>query len=177
MIQQLELAELPLRLIGTGVRSMMVVFFLFAMITFLVNNTYWIAYDLMLPDVRMPFSADELGEAYYAIGTDFHKATVNLRKDDESRMTHTFYSYDPLAKAAKTAGLDVCWLDFSKVPADSELGKACSSYMYMGSLGEGYSPLMLVLPMTYRVYQCPSIWYDSLILVSEATPISPKPAW
>lgn len=94
-----------------------------------------------------------------------------------SRFDFGFYSHDPLAKAAKTAGLDVCWLDFSKVPADSELGKACSSYMYMGSLGEGYSPLMLVLPMSYRVYQCPSIWYDSLILVSEATPISPKPAW
>ena len=56
-----------LRLIGTGVRSMMVVFFLFAMITFLVNNTYWIAYDLMLPDVRMPFSADELGEAAFML--------------------------------------------------------------------------------------------------------------
>jgi erythromycin esterase len=92
------------------------------------------------------------------------------------RFDFGFYSYDPLAKAAKAAGLDVCWLDFSKVPADSELGKVCSSYMYMGSLGEGYSPLMLVLPMAYRVYQCPSIWYDSLILVPEATPISPKPA-
>ena len=46
-----------LRLIGTGVRSMMVVFFLFAMITFLVNNTYWIAYDL----------ADELGEAAFML--------------------------------------------------------------------------------------------------------------
>ena len=118
----------------------------------------------------------DFGEGYYVIGTDFYHTTCNMPFMG-NRFDFGFYSYDPLAKAAKTAGLDVCWLDFSKVPADSELGKACSSYMYMGSLGEGYSPLMLVLPMTYRVYQCPSIWYDSLILVSEATPISPKPAW
>lgn len=119
--------------------------------------------------------AHDLGEGYYVIGTDFHHTTCNMPFMN-GRFDFGFYSYDPLAKAAKTAGLDVCWLDFSKVPADSELGKVCSSYMYMGSLGEGYSPLMLVLPMAYRVYQCPSIWYDSLILVPEATPISPKPA-
>ena len=122
------------------------------------------------------FLAHDFGESYYVIGTDFYHTTCNMPFMN-SRFDFGFYSHDPLAKAAKTAGLDVCWLDFSKVPADSELGKACSSYMYMGSLGEGYSPLMLVLPMAYRVYQCPSIWYDSLILVSEATPISPKPAW
>ena len=65
-----------MRLIGTGVRSMMVVFFLFAMITFLVNNTYWIAYDLMLPDVRMPFSADELGEAAFMLLFEIGRAHV-----------------------------------------------------------------------------------------------------
>ena len=119
--------------------------------------------------------ARDFGESYYVIGTDFYHTTCNMPFMN-GRFNFGFYSYDPLAKAAKTAGLDVCWLDFSKVPADSELGKACSSYMYMGSLGEGYSPLMLVLPMAYRVYQCPSIWYDSLILVPEATPISPKPS-
>ena len=122
------------------------------------------------------FLAHDFGESYYVIGTDFYHTTCNMPFMN-SRFDFGFYSHDPLAKAAKTAGLDVCWLDFSKIPADSELGKTCSSYMYMGSLGEGYSPLMLVLPMAYRVYQCPSIWYDSLILVSEATPISPKPAW
>ena len=121
------------------------------------------------------FLAHDFGESYYVIGTDFYHTTCNMSFMN-SRFDFAFYSYDPLAKAAKTAGLDVCWLDFSKAPADSELGKTCSSYMYMGSLGEGYSPLMLVLPMAYRVYQCPSIWYDSLILVSEATPINPKPA-
>ena len=51
---------------------------------------------------------DELGGAYYAIGTDFFRAEVNLPKGD-GRMTHTFYSYDPLAHAATTCGYECCW--------------------------------------------------------------------
>ena len=42
--------------------------------------------------------ADAVGEdRYYAIGTDFYKAKVNLPRRDRSRMTHTFYSYDSMA--------------------------------------------------------------------------------
>ena len=50
-------------LIGRGYRSMMPVFFLFAVISLIVNNFYWITYDLMKPETRMPFAANEIGEA------------------------------------------------------------------------------------------------------------------
>lgn len=114
--------------------------------------------------------ADELGDAYYAMGTDFHKATVNLPKGDGKRMTHTFYSYDPLAKAAASGGFTTCWLDFSRVPKDSSLVEFIDGPIMMGSVGEGFSPLMYVLPQTYRVKREPSAPYDSLIFVSYATP-------
>ena len=117
----------------------------------------------------------DFGEGYYVIGTDFYHTTCNMPFMN-SRFDFGFYSHDPLAKAAKTAGLDVCWLDFSKIPADSELGKACSSYMYMGSLGEGYSPLMLVLPMMSCSARLPiyimitgaffAVRYQSLVMIS-----------
>lgn len=32
------------------------------------------------------------------------------------------FIHDPLAKAAKLAGFDICWLDFTKVPENSETG-------------------------------------------------------
>lgn len=114
--------------------------------------------------------ADELGDAYYAIGTDFFRATVNLPKGDGERMTHTFYSYDPLAKAAAGAGLATCWLDFSRVPQDSSLRACIDGPIMMGRVGEGFNALMYVLPQTYRVKREPISPYDSMILVPYATP-------
>lgn len=48
--------ELPLR------RSMAPVYFTFALISYLFSNLYWIAYDLLRPETRMPFAANEFGE-------------------------------------------------------------------------------------------------------------------
>ena len=114
--------------------------------------------------------ASSLGEdAYFAIGTDFFVAEVNLPKGD-GRMTHTFYSYDPLAKAAERCGYETCWLDFSLVPKDSELAAYIDSPIMMGSIGEGFNPLMLVLPQAYRVKREPARPYDGMIFVPHAHP-------
>ena len=121
--------------------------------------------------------ADELGDAYYAIGTDFFKAEVNLHKGDGKRMTHTFYSHDPLAHAAASCGYESCWLDFSRVPDDASLRAYIDGPIRMGRVGEGFSPLMYVLPQTYRIKREPSRPYDSMIFVPYAHPteILPRP--
>ena len=113
--------------------------------------------------------ADELGEAYYAIGTDFFRAEVNLPKGG-GRMTHTFYSHDPLAHAAATCGYERCWLDFTRVPDSSPLRVYVDGPIMMGSVGEGFNALMFVLPHAYRVKREPSSPYDSMIFVSYAHP-------
>lgn len=116
--------------------------------------------------------SDELGEGYFAIGTDFYKTNCNLPKSDGKRITHTFYSYDPLAKAAKKAGYDMCWLDFSKVPENSKLKEQITDHVSMGSLGEGYSAfLMSIFPQSYRISQSPEKLYDGMIFVTNAHPI------
>ena len=115
--------------------------------------------------------ADEIGgDAYFAIGTDFCQTRVNLPKKNGGRKVHTFYSHDPLANAAKDIGAERCWLDFSGIPADSPLKVQVSEYCWMGSLGESYSPLMSLLPMSYRVWRSPAELYDGMILVPRATP-------
>ena len=116
--------------------------------------------------------ADELGREYFVIGTDFYKSSCNLPKEnDGTRMKHTFYSYDPLAKAAKKIGVDMCWLDFSKIPEDSSLREQIAGTIYMGSLGEGYNAFyMNFFPVTYRIHRCPSELYDGMIVVPEAHP-------
>lgn len=116
--------------------------------------------------------SDELGEGYFAIGTDFYKTNCNLPKNNGNRITHTFYSYDPLAKAAKKAGYDMCWLDFSKVPENSKLKEQISDSIFMGSLGEGYSPFfMSLIPRSYRISKMPEALYDGMIFVTNAHPI------
>ena len=121
--------------------------------------------------------ADELGDGYFAIGTDFYKSCCNLPKGSGGKRTsHTFYSYDPLAKASKECGFDMSYLDFSIIPESSELKKQTTEYTWMGSVGEGYSFLYNLLPVTYRVWRSPAETFDSMIYVTEAHPTRIKEA-
>ena len=116
--------------------------------------------------------AENLGDGYFAIGTDFYKSVCNLPKPyTGKRITHTFYSYDPLAKASKKCGFDASFLDFSKVPEGSLLTKHLANSISMGSLGESYSVLMNFVPRSYRVQRIPQDAYDAMIFVANATPI------
>lgn len=118
---------------------------------------------------------EELESSYYVIGTDFYRTTCNLPLGKNgSRTIQTFYSYDPLAKAAKEAGFDICWLDFSKIPEDSSLKHFTADYIYNGSLGEGYNIIIRMIPRAYRVSDNPEMAYDSMIYVSEGTPTKIK---
>lgn len=113
----------------------------------------------------------EAENGYYVIGTDFYRTRCNMpTRSSAKRTNQVFYSHDPLAKAAKLAGYDICLLDFSKVPENSELGRQIYEYTYMGTLGESYSMIMRLLPPSYRMFQQPAILYDSMIFVSDAVP-------
>lgn len=116
--------------------------------------------------------AENLGDGYYAIGTDFYKSVCNLPKPyTGKRIIHTFYSYDPLAKASKKCGFDVSFLDFCKVPEDSALTEYVANRIPMGSLGESYSVLMNFVPRSYRVQRIPQDAYNAMIFVANASPI------
>lgn len=43
-------------------RSMAPVFFTFAIVSLLMSSLYWLAYELLRPEIRMPFAANEFGE-------------------------------------------------------------------------------------------------------------------
>ena len=116
--------------------------------------------------------AENLGDGYFAIGTDFYKSVCNLPKPyTGKRITHTFYSYDPLAKASKKYGFDVSFLDFSKVSEDSALMEYLANNISMGSVGEYYSVLMNFVPRSYRVWRAPQDAYDAMIFVTDTAPI------
>ena len=120
--------------------------------------------------------ADKVGEeALFVIGTDFYRTTCNVPRSSGERTTRTFYSADPLAKAASRNRLDLCWLDFSGIPEDSVLRKETDGYIFMGSLGEqpvdGANGIVFsLIPQAYRIWQIPSELYDGMIFVREARP-------
>lgn len=121
--------------------------------------------------------SEKLSNGYFAVGTDFRRSVCNLPKPyTGKRITHTFYSRDPLANASKKCGFDVCFLDFSKVPSDSALTEYLENNISMGSLGEAYSVLMNFVSRSYRVSRAPRESFDALIFVSSATPIEIKTA-
>ncbi|MEX1308005.1 MAG: erythromycin esterase family protein [Eubacteriales bacterium] len=126
----------------------------------------WGSYDAM-----GKLLAKEMGEGYYVIGTDFYKTRCNMPNlSSGKRKNYVFYSHDPLAKAAKTAGFDICWVDFAKASESPELAEVISQYTYMGTLGEGYAWYMRLLPPSYRIFQPPAELYDGMIFVTRATP-------
>ena len=51
-----------IRLIGSGLRTTKLVFFAFAVLSLLLSNLYWLAYDILRPGTRMPFAANEIAE-------------------------------------------------------------------------------------------------------------------
>ncbi|MFR9277993.1 MAG: erythromycin esterase family protein, partial [Peptoniphilus senegalensis] len=112
------------------------------------------------------------GEKYFIIGTDFYKGIVNINEigPDNKRANHVFVSADPLAYSARKFK-GKYYLDFTKVQ-DGETSEFINKEINMGSLGEGYSPLMKFIPTSYRVKEAPKNLYDAMIFVYYAKPIA-----
>lgn len=112
------------------------------------------------------------GEKYFIIGTDFYKGIVNINEigPDNKRSNHVFVSADPLAYSARKFK-GKYYLDFTKVK-DGETSEIINKEINMGSLGEGYSPLMKFIQTSYRVKEVPKDLYDAMIFVYYAKPIA-----
>ena len=116
------------------------------------------------------FIRDELGDSYYAIGTDYFITDCNMPSGNGRRANHRFVSGDILAYQAGELG--TYYLDFSKVSEDSEVYKYIHGPIYTGSLGEGYSILNTILQDTVRVYCEPAYLYDAMILIYQCAPLN-----
>ena len=112
---------------------------------------------------------EELGDAYFAIGTDFYNTSCNL-PGNNGRIVKEFCSDDPLAFNMKDSSLDKGLLVFSDVDEESSLFPYISESIPTGSLGESYSPLMLLLKNQYQLYFAPEDMYDAMILFYQTTP-------
>lgn len=122
--------------------------------------------------------SDTYGNAYYAIGTDFFTADININtssmeSEEYVRRDHHFCSADPLAYQAKYMDDEMYYLDFSKVPEESKkLYGQIHKKTSMGNIGEGYSWVWYLFPdSVYRPSQVPVDMYDAMIYFYHTTPI------
>lgn len=123
------------------------------------------------------FLSQELGASYYAIGTDFFTASVNISTSSMmsrsyERNNHRFCSADPLAYQAKYMPGGSYYLDFSSVDEGSpELHRQLHSETHMASIGEGYLWIWYLFPNQYRPAQIPAALYDGMIYFYRCRPI------
>lgn len=108
---------------------------------------------------------------YYIIGTDYFKTRVNIRSlVDRDRKIKKFESADILAYQAKDVGQ--YFLDFAAI--DDDIDKILENEINMGSLGEGYSPIMKIMPQSHRIKGNPKDYYDAMVFVYETEPTNIK---
>lgn len=118
--------------------------------------------------------SQDLGNDYYAIGTDVWKVRDNIKNLGEAtRSIQRFVSGDPLAAQARFAEGRQYVLYFSQITnEESRVYTLVHSPMRMMQLGEGYTFLMRLLPdRSYRLKGIPSEHYDAMIFLYEAHPI------
>lgn len=115
------------------------------------------------------FLHDELGDGYFAIGTDFYISKDNL-PGKNGREVHKFCSDDPLAYQVKYTDDNMCYLDFSSVPESDPVYEKIHNPMKTGSLGEQYSLVIRLVKPFYQLNYAPEDMYDAMILVYEAEP-------
>ncbi|MBO4877127.1 MAG: erythromycin esterase family protein [Ruminococcus sp.] len=115
------------------------------------------------------FLHDDLGDDYFAIGTDFYITKDNL-PGKNGREVHKFCSDDPLAYQVKYSDENMCYLDFSSVPENDPVYEKIHNPMKTGSLGEQYNLAIKLVKPFYQLNLTPEDMYDAMILVYEANP-------
>ncbi|EHO15736.1 hypothetical protein HMPREF9623_02057 [Stomatobaculum longum] len=118
--------------------------------------------------------SQDIGNNYYAIGTDVWKVRDNMKCMGEAkRSTQTFVSCDPLAAQARFAAGQQYVLYFSALSdEESRIAALVRTPMRMMQLGEGYTFLMRLLPdRSYRLQGAPATYYDAMLFLYEAHPI------
>lgn len=113
-------------------------------------------------------AARRWGDGYRAIGTEYHHNTLRTG-ERERRWTVKINNPTPLRGIF--AGTAVGWLEFSTASGTNMA--VLERSVSMGSAGEGFKQWQAVVPWLNSVSMVPARSYDALVLVEEATPVTP----
>jgi hypothetical protein len=102
-------------------RSMAPVFYLFALVSLLMSGLYWLTYEFLRPETRMPFAANEFGE-----GGGFLLTAAALNAVFRSRFSAA--RREMLCTAFFIAGSVVLWIAWSGEWLQDILAGLCFGY-------------------------------------------------
>lgn len=108
------------------------------------------------------------GDAYRVIGTEFHHNTL-LTGQRANRWNVVIDNPTPLR--GLFAGTRVGWLEFSAASGANRM--LLEQPVLMGSAGEGFQQWQAYVPWLNAVSMTPAHSYDVLVLVENATPVTP----
>lgn len=112
-------------------------------------------------------AAQEWGEKYQAIGTDFHR-TRFLSGNGTDRSEWALTNRTPLRGMYE--GTRMGYVEIARTSGENRA--LFDRIQPMGSAGEGFTQVTKLLPFLHTVYAVPSELYDAVVLVDDATPVT-----
>ncbi|MBQ9827067.1 MAG: hypothetical protein IJM62_00125 [Lachnospiraceae bacterium] len=94
-----------IRIMRHGNRKLVLALFVFGGVSLLLSLLYWITFDIMYPDIRMPLAANEFGEAagYLFLASSLYELFRDDKRDCRKEMLCA------ALYAAASAGLWIAW--------------------------------------------------------------------
>lgn len=115
------------------------------------------------------YLADQFGNSYYAIGTDFNKSTFSAVTRKDKDKTFTIKKSNPLVDQFINLPENEYFMDFKKAKTNPYLKKIIEEKQPMGNVGSDFNSWQKISKKFYTLNMVPSKAYDGIIVVKNAT--------
>lgn len=119
--------------------------------------------------------ANQYGEAYFAIGTDFIQGEVNVINGMGNEQNIYIESENAIKAQIKNMDGNIFYMDVEKAEQNEELSKLIHSQQRIISIGNELSSWQKLLERFYTSNDILADNYDGMIMLKEVTPTERKP--
>lgn len=114
--------------------------------------------------------ADSYGEDYFAIGTDLLETSVNVNTSNGENVVISVSNKNEVTALFQEAEENISYLDMTRIPEDSDLGKIVSKENRMLCIGAEFNSWQKLFKSFYTLKMIPDQAYDGLIVLKNGTP-------
>lgn len=114
--------------------------------------------------------ADEFGDAYYAIGTDFYNSTFTAVTSNDEVKNFTLTNQNELVDQFIDLPGNEYFMDFEKVKSNPILKSIIDEKQPMANIGAEFNDWQGKIKKFYTLNMIPSKAYNGIIVVKNATP-------
>lgn len=118
--------------------------------------------------------ADSYGEDYFAIGTDLLETSVNVNTSSGENVVISVSNKNEVTALFQGAEDNVSYLDMTRIPEDSSLGKIVAKDNRMLCIGAEFNSWQKLFKNFYTLKMIPNEAYNGLIVLKNGTPTVPE---